>query len=318
MHATFKWVGLVNRFWEQVLRLTGLSSLVYNQISKKYEIPAEKFSYNESEPSVYGLPLIHDSQQIAWLYFHMFPDVFNPPAQTDMLQSLAPEIALAFERIDLMRSQTEITQAIQKKEQDHIARHLHDTIGHDLAYLCLKLDQLSSTGHQNGSASFQSEIKYLHSVANNAYEQIRNLLSELQDEQHDPSSTDLVSHVKESALLIGARANFQVNLRTVGNPIILPPQLQRQILYLVREALRNVEKHANAQNVTLAFNWIDNGLTIKLWDDGQGFDVSVKQKNGGHYGLRIIQEIVDELNGSLSVESSQNEGTQITLWLPFN
>ena len=310
--------SILFRFIASHLPLNGLSLIVYNQISKKYEIVAEKLSINETELSVTCLPLIHGGQQRALLYLYMFPDIFYLPAQTEMIQSLAPEIALAIERIELLHSLTEKTQAIQKKEQDRIARHLHETIGHDLAYLCLKLDQLSSKGYLDGSVAFHSEIEHMHSVANQAYEQIRSLLSELRDEHHALSSTDLISHVKECALLIGARANFQVNLKTDGNPEIPPSQMQRQILYLVREALRNIEKHAHAQNVNLSLNWIDNGLTIRISDDGQGFDVSMRQNNDGHYGLRIIQEIVYELNGSVFVESGQNEGTQITLWLPFN
>jgi signal transduction histidine kinase len=70
--------------------------------------------------------------------------------------------------------------------------------------------------------------------------------------------------------------------------------------------------------VDLTLNWIDDGLTIKVSDDGQGFDVSMKQNEDRHYGLGIIQEIIDELNGSLFVESGQNEGTKITIQLPYN
>jgi signal transduction histidine kinase len=91
--------------------------------------------------------------------------------------------------------------------------------------------------------------------------------------------------------------------------------MHRQVLYLVREILRNVEKHAHAQNVTLTIR-LDNGLTIKISDDGQGFDVNMWQKYEGHYGLRTVREIVYELSGSLSVLSNQGEGTQITICLP--
>jgi signal transduction histidine kinase len=321
LSTTKEWddvASILFRFIASYLPINGLSLIVYNQTSKKFETVAKKFSVNETELSGLSLPLIHGGKQRALLNLHMVPDGIYPTAQTEMIQSLTPEIALTIERIDILYSLTENIQAIQKKEQDRIAKHLHETLGPDLAYLCLKLDQLSNPGYMDGSVTIHSEIETMHSVANNAYNQVRSLLSELRDEHQALSSTDLVSDVKECALLIGARANFQVNLKTDGNRKILPPQIQRQILYLVREAIRNIERHAHAQNVNLTLNWGDDGLTIKISDDGQGFDVSRKLNNDGHYGIRIIQEIVDELNGSLSVESGQNEGTQITLWLPLN
>ncbi len=240
-----------------------------------------------------------------------------PPAGKELIHSPAPEDSIAIEGIDLFRSPTETALAIQKNEQNRIARHLHDTIGDDLAYLCLKLGQLSNTsGQMDGLVKFHSEIASMYSIANNAFDHIRNILSELQDDSHAISSPDLVTNVIECALLIGSRANFQVNHKISGDPKTLSPQMHRQVLYLVREILRNVEKHAHAQNVCLTIDWLDNGLTIKISDDGQGFDANISRVNEGHYGLKTLREMVYELKGSLSVLSNQGEGTQISLYLP--
>lgn len=307
------------QFIKNHLPLTGLSLFVYNQSSEKYEIVDEELFGREIEPVVHSLPLIHVGKEIALLNLYILPDVSYPTAKIEMIQNLAPEVAMAIERIDSFRSFSERTLAIQKNERNRIARHLHDTIGHDLTYLCLKLDHLSSSpDHMNGFVKFHSEIESMYGIANDAVDHVRNLLSELQDENPALSSADLVSDVKECALLIGARANFQVNIKISGDPKILLPQMHRQILYLVREILRNVEKHAHAQNVTLTISWLDNGLNIKISDDGQGFDVNVSQKKDGHFGIRTVQEIVQELNGSLSMVSNQGEATQITIWLPYH
>jgi signal transduction histidine kinase len=310
--------SILYQFIKNQLPLVGLSLHVYNPISEKYEIVTEMLSGEEIEPFVHCLPLIHGGKQIALLNLYMFPDGSYPPAKKELIERVAPEVAMAIERIDGFRLLTQSTLAVQKNERNRIARHLHDTIGHDLAYLCLKLDQLSSSpGPMNGSVKFHSEIESLYNVANNAVDHVRNLLGELQDEDHAIPSPDLVSNVKECALLIGARGNFQVNIEiSRGDPKTLLPQMHRQILYLVREILRNVEKHAYAQNVTLTINWSEDALTIKISDDGLGFDVNRWQKKEGHYGLKTMREIVYELNGSLSMVSNPGKGTQITIGLP--
>jgi two-component system, NarL family, nitrate/nitrite sensor histidine kinase NarX len=223
-----------------------------------------------------------------------------------------------FEQIGLSGSHTETTWSIQQKEQHRIARQLHDTLGHDLALLCMKLDQLSNSKFTFGSEMLFSEIESMHNIASSAYEQVRNLMSELRGETYPIFSPDWISHVNECALLIGKRAQFAVNIVTEESPIILPSQMQSEVLYLVRETLRNIEKHAHATNVTLTFKKTENGLSIRVSDDGRGFDLSRDQEKNGHHGLRIIQEIVSELHGSLFVESGPAMGTQILLWLPFN
>jgi signal transduction histidine kinase len=307
------------QFIRNHIPLSGLSLIIYNQSSEKYEIVDEGLLDREIEPAVHSLPLIHCGKEIARLNLYTHPDASCPAAVIEMIQNLVPEVAMAIERISSFRSLYENSLAIQKSERNRIARHLHDTLGHDLTYLCLKLDHLSSSPDQmNGLAKFHSEIESLHGIAIDAVDHVRNLLSELQDENPGNPSSDLVFDVKECALLIGARANFQVNIKISGDPKILLPQMHRQVLYLVREILRNVEKHAHAQNVTLAIDWLNNGLIIKISDDGQGFDFNVSQKKDGHIGLRTVQEIVQELNGSLSMVSNPGEDTQITIWLPYN
>ena len=221
------------------------------------------------------------------------------------------------EHIDLSDALAERTRSTQRDEQNRIARHLHDTLGHDLALLCLKLDQLSSTMQIDGVEALKSEIESIHSVAIRAYEQIRSLLSELRGDAQTLSSTDWIFHVKECALLIGERAQFAVDFEAGENLLTLPPQMQNEILYLVREILRNIEKHARAKNVTLTLKRVENGMSIRITDDGGGFDVSRSQDVNGHHGLSIIQEIVSELNGSLFLKSDPAKGTQIFLWLPL-
>jgi signal transduction histidine kinase len=223
-----------------------------------------------------------------------------------------------FVRLRQLSSLFERTSSTKQKEQKRIARHLHDTLGHDLAFLCLKLEQLSNEQQLKvDSETLLSEFESMRVVANKAYEQVRRLLNDLRGETYVSYSTDWVSYLKDCALLIGERARFAVNVEIEGRPCILPPQIQQEIFYLVREILQNIEKHAHAENVILTFICTDTGISIKVSDDGQGFDVSAKQNMYGHYGFKIIREIVGELHGTLTVESDSTNGTQILFWLPI-
>jgi two-component system nitrate/nitrite sensor histidine kinase NarX len=101
-----------------------------------------------------------------------------------------------------------------------------------------------------------------------------------------------------------------------GESHSLHPNVQRKILYMIREGLRNVEKHADAQHVTVQLTWSRESLMIVISDDGQGFDPNMIGVLRGHYGLRIIQEYIKELNGTFKIISSERSGTSLILRLP--
>ena len=305
------------QFMSDQYTIAGLSLHVYNQFSEKYENVADKFFCKQAKLNVHWIPLNHGGRQVALLHLYLFPDIPYPAAQVRTFQKLAPDFATAIERVQLLRSYTDGEQAIRKNERDRIARQLHDTVSHDLAYLRLKLVRLSGSKDLNGLAPTLSELEQMNGVIDDALSQLRSLMNESSEESHDLPSTDLVSQVRDFAFLIGTRANFQISFQNKGELKALSAQMQRQVLYLVREILRNVEKHARAKNVTLTFTWIDDGLTISVTDDGQGFDINLKQNVDGHYGIKLIREIVNGLRGTVSMVSDQNTGTQVDMWLPI-
>jgi signal transduction histidine kinase len=115
---------------------------------------------------------------------------------------------------------------------------------------------------------------------------------------------------------ISKRSNLNVQVECKGQPTHLPVQIYRQVYYIFREALTNIEKHAQAKQVEIKLNWTHRGLSIEIRDDGIGFDIQQEDQNG-HYGLEIMRERAQEVDGRFSLASEQNLGTQISLWFPI-
>jgi signal transduction histidine kinase len=80
---------------------------------------------------------------------------------------------------------------------------------------------------------------------------------------------------------------------------------------IVNEALSNVVRHAQAQNVDISAKTIGKDLKIVISDDGIGFPED--QKTG--YGLRNIRDRTRLLNGT--IEFINNKGTTISLVIPW-
>jgi signal transduction histidine kinase len=79
--------------------------------------------------------------------------------------------------------------------------------------------------------------------------------------------------------------------------------------------MNNIEKHARADHVDIEFLWDVTGLSIYFRDNGSGFDLS-SEPPGKHYGLKIMQERAEDIQGCLTVDTLPGVGTQVKLWLP--
>jgi len=203
-----------------------------------------------------------------------------------------------------------LTQTIHTMQLE-IARDLHDTVGQNISYLRMKLDHLSETNLQT-QPDITTEIKNISKVANESYDLIRGTLSVLQSgDMVDPFNLFI-----QYAEQIEERSPFGINVSSQGEPRPLSPNQVRQLFFVFREALSNIEKHANASKVSVGLIWNDDHLALTIEDNGSGFQ-SGNVQSGYHYGLKFMQERIESLNGNYSLQSTKGNGTCIKISLPY-
>jgi ligand-binding sensor domain-containing protein/signal transduction histidine kinase len=94
--------------------------------------------------------------------------------------------------------------------------------------------------------------------------------------------------------------------------IQLPMDMRHSILQMFKEAMNNCAKYADANKVVLSVNTFINTLNITLTDDGVGFNPEDAANQEG-YGLTIMAERAQKINGNLSIKSKKMNGTRIIL-----
>ena len=280
-----------------------------------HEIVPER--YIEEQPGSgitgYCLPLLRGGRIIALLHMYCPATVVLAKAEVDLLNSLAPSLAFAIDGMHPDGSQLVRATAVET-EQRRLARYLHDTVGQDLSYLLLKIDHLRAETDMIDGSALNLELADLYTITDRAYEHVRLTLTTL----YPREATSLIATLYELAVLIGQeQGGFQVNLTVNGEERPLSPYLKCKILDIFREAIINIKKHAQAQNVEIVFYWADDDLSIMMQDDGQGFALEQEQKTG-HYGLQIMGERAQEIHGSLDVQSQPGKGTKIVFHLPLS
>jgi signal transduction histidine kinase len=261
----------------------------------------------------YCLPIYDHLTPVAKLYFHLSPGIKLTKERSDLLENTRDEIAIALTTARLKHEHAEMKVANATEElRRMISQDLHDTIGQNLCYMRMKLDQFSQPQIQKEFTRVQPELELMRDLANESYGLVRGMLVTMSP----GDSMQLINLLEYHARLVSDRTGIRIDISHHGQPHKLHPTTVHHIYFIFREALNNIERHAQAKNVTIIILWGEEELQIEIKDNGIGFDPD-HQPELGHYGLNIMGERAKSLGGRLDLLSSADKGTHLSLWLPL-
>jgi PAS domain S-box-containing protein len=192
-------------------------------------------------------------------------------------------------------------------ERSRLARGLHDSVTQALYSVTLYAEatRLALSAEKPDVAA--ENLRELHNMAQEAMVDMRMLIFEL----HPPvlEEEGLVAALQARLAAVESRARLQTEIRVEGERR-LPISVEEELFRIALEALNNVIKHANAQQVTVDLKFEDQDACLEITDDGVGFDPVVARGSGG-VGLLGIEERVQRIQGSFAIESAPGEGTTL-------
>jgi signal transduction histidine kinase len=261
--------------------------------------------------SFIGVPITNRGKHIGNLYLCDRLDG-NPFDDQDeeILTLLAAHAAIAIENAHLHE---ELQAAALRSERDRIGMELHDGVIQSIFATGMKLEILRSRVHPTPEvdAQFQTILEDLNRVIDDIRAYIRNLLS-AQTEQPTLNShiENTVAHFRDFAGISGI-----VDIDE-GLPHLTDFQ-RHNVLQIIREALANVARHADATEVRISIYKVGLEISLTVQDNGQGFDVqAVQQATEGHFGLRNMIRRAKQLGGNLEIDAVPGQGTTVYVRFP--
>jgi signal transduction histidine kinase len=275
------------------------------------DIPAQ---HQDSRLRSYCLPLMCGDGPLARLHFSLPRAQALTAEQSDLLNNLASDMAVALATAQQRQAQSvlEIDRATLE-ERRLISRDLHDTLGQNLSYLRLQLDQFTREDTPLDALMFRTELEQMLDITTESYELVRGTLAIL----HNEGTLSLISLLREHGRIIADRAGFKLKFSQRGQPRTLRPELTRQIYYIFSEAVRNAEKHAAAQEVKVKLLWGEHDLTLQIADNGRGFEPGTGQSTR-HFGLKIMRDRTESYGGAFNLQSAPGRGTRIAVQIPYD
>lgn len=200
-------------------------------------------------------------------------------------------------------------QQVREDERAHLARELHDELGALLTAAKLDVARLKSRIDLDNPDNVE-RLQHLNESLNSGIALKRRIIEDLR-----PSSLSNLGLTTTLEILTGEfarRSGIQVQTRLA--PVSLSESAQLTTYRLVQEALTNIHKHADADQVEVSVSDQGGQVSIQVRDNGQGFDVS--QPASTSHGLLGMRHRVEAAGGRLVVNSTPGEGTVVSATLP--
>ena len=195
------------------------------------------------------------------------------------------------------------------QERQRLAQNLHDAVNQSLFSASLIAEVLPRLWERNPDEARQS-LEDLRRLTRGAMAEMRGLLAELRPLVLTDSDLGDLLHQLGDALT--GRINIPVSVTITGQERV-SADIQVAFYRLCQEALNNIAKHANAQQVKIHLHMGTDLVTLQIRDDGCGFDL--ENIPSGHYGLSMMRERAKAIGADFLVTSQPNMGTEISVHL---
>ncbi|HER6567435.1 TPA: sensor histidine kinase [Streptococcus pyogenes] len=203
------------------------------------------------------------------------------------------------------------SQEVVKQERKRIARDLHDTVSQELFASSLILSGISMSLEQLDKTQLQTQLTTVEAMLQNAQNDLRILLLHLRP-------TELANRTLSEGLhMILKELTDKSDIEVIYKETIaqLPKTMEDNLFRIAQEFISNTLKHAKASRIEVYLNQTSTELQLKMIDDGVGFDMD--QVRDLSYGLKNIEDRVNDLAGNLHLISQKGKGVSMDIRLPI-
>lgn len=194
----------------------------------------------------------------------------------------------------------------QERERAQVARDLHDSVGQTLAAASFQLAALAN--EVSGNAIVAPRLTELRELLRTALEEIRNVSRSLH-----PRVTDdlgLPTALESLARATKQRSLLDVTVTTDISGVSLSVPLRGMLYRVAQEALRDVERHADAGTANILLYARPGVVELEVTDDGSGSVLDVSG-NRRFSALDSVRERLSLAGGELRIDSTLSGGTRV-------
>ncbi|MFE7265610.1 sensor histidine kinase [Streptomyces sp. NPDC057592] len=226
---------------------------------------------------------------------------------------------------DLLRTRRELAATERREgtlaERQRLSMEIHDTLAQGLSSQQMLLQAADRTWDAD-PATARSHVRTATGIAEHNLAEARRFV-------HDLAPADLAEgggleaalHALATRETVQEQGRLTVHCHVEGERhTALPDRVQSALLRIAQGALANVKEHANATEAALTLTHLDDRVVLDIADNGQGFVPDGRTTATGSvrgHGLPAIRARLQQLGGTLTIESVPGEGTVLSAAVPL-
>jgi two-component system sensor histidine kinase UhpB len=206
------------------------------------------------------------------------------------------------------RESTRRALLVQEGERRRIARELHDEVGQTLTGVMLQVEGLAGVIPEG----LREQLDELRETARHGTEEVRRIVRRLRPEALE--DLGLQSALAALATAFGEQAQVRVERRLEPGPP-LSEEHELVVYRIAQEALTNVARHADATEVELRLERIDDQVLLTVRDDGRGLPSGGVRSSHGILGMRERAMLI---GARFTITTPRGGGTEVRLSIPLD
>jgi signal transduction histidine kinase len=278
-------------------------------------------------PDLMVVPMMIGEELVGALTVHRREGSTFPYLPEDIV-TLATIAALTAQQLQLtllrdrggnQSDRTETRQEIVNEVNKYVAHELHDGVVQDMAYMRLRLELLERTAATDPQKVIEQAAE-IREQFNDAIDRLRTMVNELRTPKQQTRGItgrlrDIAGRMAEQP--ISERdPEIELDISEISG-VRLEPEVERAVVGIVREAMQNIRKHADASSVHVEVQRNENRLDVEVRDDGRGISENPDTGRDLHFGVQQMKELAEEMGGSLSIEGAGGRGTRVLASIPL-
>jgi signal transduction histidine kinase len=200
---------------------------------------------------------------------------------------------------------------IREHTFQNISQEIHDNVAQTLSLAKLNL----STIHDDFTAEEQAKVTEAKNLVAKAIHDLRDIAKAINTDYI--KSIGLTGAIDQQLKILRKSGIFKITYIVRGDEEMYDSSKELFVFRIIQELLNNVVKHANADMIELIIEYHAEEVTIRVADNGRGFDVNglVSNQEKG-LGLASIRDRAKLIGGQLLISSERGKGTKIILSVP--
>ncbi|WKZ64039.1 MAG: sensor histidine kinase [Saprospiraceae bacterium] len=198
----------------------------------------------------------------------------------------------------------------QEAERNRIGKDLHDSLGAILSTIKL---QMSADANKNGNIESPA-MKRAKEMIDDACEEVRKISRDMMP--ITLSKYGLHTALEELVDKYTFEGGPTVVYQSFGINRISDKELDLFVYRIIQELINNSIKHADAQEIIVQINYLEDLMMITVEDDGKGFEYSTTGYSG--MGLKNVEYRTQYLRGKVTFDSSPGSGTIVVVEIPVH